>query len=92
MANDHAAAEALYTKLIKENPNNPDALYGMTLIEHERGNKELAMTYLDRALQNKDKDAVFTFIQLQSDRGYSQKETAQMIHKIKEAFEKSESS
>ncbi|WP_292935054.1 tetratricopeptide repeat protein [Noviherbaspirillum sp.] len=47
-----AEAEALYRHVLQVMPNNPDALHLLGMVEHQRGNNDLAVDLINTAIQH----------------------------------------
>lgn len=47
-----AEAESLYRQVLEIMPNNPDALHLLGMVEHQRGNNDLAIDLINTAIQH----------------------------------------
>lgn len=47
-----AKAQAMYKQILEINPNHPDSLHLLGLIEHQTGNNEEAVNYINMAVHN----------------------------------------
>jgi protein O-GlcNAc transferase len=52
-------AEAIYQQILAADANQPDALHMLGVVAHQRGNHELAIDYIQAALQRRASDGVF---------------------------------
>jgi len=58
---DLVSARALYQQILAQEPQNPDALHLLGLIEHQQGNSQAGLRAIQQAIELRPDDATFHF-------------------------------